>query len=66
MKENLKRHIEEIINLTDEEFDFIWHHFETTNKRKHQYLLQEGEIANKEYWIVKGFLKSYFFDENGK
>ena len=66
MKHPLKQHIEEIIKLTDKEFEFILSHFETTNKRKHQYLLQEGEVADKEYWIVKGCLKSYFFDESGK
>ncbi|WP_348272560.1 hypothetical protein [Gaetbulibacter sp. S0825] len=60
MKHHLKQHIEEIIKLTDEEFEFILSHFETTNKRKRQYLLQEGEIADKEYWIVKGCLKATF------
>ncbi len=66
MKHPLKQHIEEIIKLTDEEFEFILSHFESTTKRKHQYILEEGEIADKEYWIIKGCLKSYFFDENGK
>lgn len=62
----LKQHIEEIIPLTDAEFDFILSHFEQTKKRKHQYLLQEGDVANKEYWILKGCLKSCFFDDTGK
>ena len=62
----LKKHIEEIISLTDEEFDYILSHFEQTKKRKHQYIVQEGEIVNKEFWILNGCLKSYFLDENGK
>ncbi|CAM1353128.1 Crp/Fnr family transcriptional regulator [Tenacibaculum halocynthiae] len=62
----LRKHIEEIISLTDDEFDFILSHFEQVKKRKHQYILQEGEVANKEYWIIRGCLKSYFFDEKGK
>ena len=66
MKHSLRQHIEELIELSDEEFAFILRHFESTTKRKHQYILQEGEVANKEYWVVKGCLKSYFFDENGK
>jgi len=61
-----RNHLEEIISLTDQEFQFVLSHFETTKKRKHQYLLQEGEVAQKEYWILKGCLKSYFFDDNGK
>lgn len=62
----LRQHIEEIIELTDEEFEYIFSYFETVKKRKHQYIVQEGEVANKEFWIIKGCLKSYFFDENGK
>lgn len=62
----LRRHIEEIISLTDEEFDFIFGHFVPIKRKKHQYILQEGEVANKEYWIIKGCLKSFFLDEDGK
>ena len=66
MTHPLRQHIEEIIKLTDEEFEFILSHFEQTKKRKHQYIVQEGEIVNREYWILKGCLKSYFIDDNGK
>ncbi len=62
----LRQHIEEIIILTDEEFDFILGHFERIKKRKHQFLVQEGDFVNKEYWVIKGCLKTYFFDDNGK
>ena len=62
----LRQHIEELIDLTDEEFDVILSHFGQIKKRKHQYIVQEGEIISKEYWIVKGCLKSYFLDESGK
>ncbi|WP_420574074.1 Crp/Fnr family transcriptional regulator [Kordia sp.] len=66
MSHPLRQHIEEIISLTDEEFDFVLSHFTAVKKRKHQYIVQEGEIVNKEFWIVKGCLKSYFIDLNGK
>ncbi len=62
----LRKHIEEIISLTDAEFDFVLSHFRSVKKRKHQYIVQEGEIVTKEYWIIKGCLKSYFMDVNGK
>lgn len=62
----LRKHIEEIIPLTDEEFELVLSHFESTKKRKHQYLVQEGEIVNKEYWILNGCVKSYFLDKDGK
>ena len=62
----LRKHIEEVMSLTDEEFDFILSHFHQVNRRKHQYIVQEGEIVNKEYWVIKGCLKSTFLDDNGK
>ncbi len=62
----LRKHIEEIIPLTDEEFVFILSHFGKINKRKHQYIVQEGEVINKEYWIINGCLKSSFMDDDGK
>ncbi|WP_067029816.1 Crp/Fnr family transcriptional regulator [Allomuricauda sp. CP2A] len=62
----LRKHIEELINLTDEEFDMVLSHFEPIKKRKHQYLVQEGELVDKEFWVLKGCLKSYFVDDEGK
>lgn len=66
MMHPLRKHIEEIISLTDEEFEFVLGHFEKISKRKHQYLVQEGEIVKREYWVLSGCLKSYFLDETGK
>ena len=62
----LKTHIDEIVPLTNEEFDYVLSHFTAVNKRKHQFIVQEGELANKEFWVIKGCLKSYFFDDTGK
>lgn len=28
--------------------------------------MQEGELADREFWVQKGCVKSYFFDEDGK
>ena len=66
MMHPLRKHIEELINLTDEEFDMVLSHFEPIKKRKHQYLVQEGELVDKEFWVLKGCLKSYFVDDEGK
>lgn len=62
----LRLHFNEIISLTDSEFDYILSHFTAVNKRKHQFIIQEGELADKEFWVIKGCLKSYFFDDSGK
>lgn len=44
----LRQHIEEVISIIDEEFDFVLSHFKQINKRKHQYILQEAEIINED------------------
>ena len=62
----LRKHIEELIALTDEEFEFVLGHFDQVKKRKHQYIVQQGEFVDKEYWVLKGCLKSYVVDEDGK
>jgi CRP-like cAMP-binding protein len=33
--------------------------------RKHQYLLQEGDVCRFNYFICKGFVRWYFVDRNG-
>ena len=62
----LRKHIEEIIPLTDEEFSYVLSHFGTLKRRKHQFIVQEGEPCDKEFWVVKGCLKSCFLDHSGK
>lgn len=66
MQHPLRQQIEEIIPLTDEEFELILGHFQKVTKRKHQYLVQEGDIVNKEFWVVKGCLKNYCIDDSNK
>ena len=62
----LRAHIEELIPLSDKDFEFILSHFSHVRKRRHQYLVQEGDIADKEFWIVEGCVRSYFLGEDGK
>lgn len=65
-KHPLRRHIEEITPLTDEEFEYILGHFGAVHRRKHQFIVQEGEYVDREYWVVKGCLRASFFDYQGK
>ncbi len=66
MNHPLRAHIEEIIPLSDEEFEYILSHFHHIKKRKHQFIVEEGEAVSREFWVMKGCLKSYFFDGKGK
>lgn len=66
MSNELRRHIEEITPLTDEEFSYILSHFTEKKLKKHQYLVQVGDNVMHTYWVQKGLLKATYTDEKGK
>ncbi len=66
MTHPLKAHIEEITPITQEEFDYVLEHFVEVARRKHQFIVQQGEPVNREYWVLEGLLKSYVLDHTGK
>ena len=66
MQEILRRQIEKIVQLTDEEFRFVLSHFTARTFRKHQYAVQAGSPAPNDHFVVKGLLKSYYVDDLGK
>jgi CRP-like cAMP-binding protein len=66
MSIELRRHIEKITPLTDQEFDYILSHFTTKKLKKHQFLIQEGDNVSNDYFVVKGLLKAYHVDKEGK
>lgn len=62
----LRKHIEKILPLTDEEFAFVSTHFSTRKYKKHQYLVQEGDEVKHCYLVISGLLKLVYNDDNGK
>lgn len=62
----LKKHILETVNLNEEDWSYIASHFKLKKLKKHQFLIQEGGDVPNEFWIVKGLVRSYFIEENGK
>lgn len=60
--ESLRKHIEAIIDLTDDEFAYIASHFHSKKLRKHAFLVQEGDLVDNEHFVVKGALKAYVYD----
>ena len=64
--EKLRAHIEEIISISDEEFDYIKTFFTKRKVRKHQYLIQEGDNAKYEYVVMDGTFRVFYLDEEGK
>ncbi len=66
MSEILRQQIEKITPLTDEEFDYILSHFTIKKLKKHQFLLQESEFAQYDFFVTKGLLKAYYKNTEGK
>lgn len=66
MSKELKQHIEKIVSLMDSEFDFVLSHFTTKKFKKHQFLIQENNYVTDDFWVVKGLVKAYHRDIDGK
>lgn len=64
--EKLRKHIEEIIPITDEEFESIKPFFTIRRVLKNQYLIQQGDDAKYEYIIMSGIFRVFYLDEDGK
>jgi len=66
MNERLRQHIEEIIKLTDEEFEYVLSHFKYRKFLKNQYVVQQGDYVKYDYFVINGLLKSWQLDDKGK
>ena len=66
MERILRQQIEKIIKLTDEEFALVLSYFSFRKYQKNQYVVQAGDAAPNDHFVVKGLLKSFYIDDNGK
>jgi len=66
MYKTLRTQFEQVIPLTDKEFDFILSFFVFKKYKKHQFLIQEGEPVPYLFFIDKGLLKLVYTDDNAK
>lgn len=66
MFEKLRIHIEKIVPLSDEEFEHISSFFTYKKYKKHQFLIQEGELVLCNYFVIKGLLKLVYTDDTAK
>lgn len=66
MKLKLRRHIEEIIPLSDAEFDLIASYFVPQSIPKGAYVFKVGDKVPYTYFVVSGLLKLIYEDAAGK
>ncbi len=65
MFELLQQKVNELIEVSEEEFNFCRTLFTPRKIRKRQYLLQEGDVNRYQVFVEKGILRSYKIDEKG-
>jgi CRP-like cAMP-binding protein len=73
MKENLAQasiepllsYFGKMISLSNEEKELVTQYFHPRLYRKRQYVLQEGNICNQMYFVVRGCLRMYKIDDEG-
>ncbi|MCJ8152631.1 hypothetical protein MKJ01_02500 [Chryseobacterium sp. SSA4.19] len=66
MSEILRAQLSKYIEITDCEFEYILNHFTYKKLKKHQFLLQEDQLATDDYFLLSGCVKSYYTDTSGK
>lgn len=62
----LRRHIEDIVSLSDEEFETVSGFFSGIHVRRKEYVINAGQKVTSEFLVVQGCLKATAYDEQGK
>lgn len=65
MFDELLKHIEEVIELSESEKERFTSILIKKKLRKRQFLIQEGDLVKYEYFVARGCLKAYEIDDNG-
>lgn len=66
MTSEFRNHLEEIISVSDEEFEQISSYFTPKRLKKHQFLIQSGDLQVNDHFVIKGLLKAYYTNDEGK
>ena len=61
----LRRHIEDIISLTDSEFEEFVSILSVEKFKKDEFIIREGDTVSKEYFVLEGCIQAYHTSEDG-
>ncbi len=62
----LYQHINKQVALDEIAFEKLLNLFRPTNLKKGQRLIEQGSIVNHQYFVLKGCLRTYMIDSEGK
>jgi CRP-like cAMP-binding protein len=65
MRDQLERYINRYVNLTNSEFDLFLNHLSHKRYKTKEFLLQEGNICEYRYFILKGLIRFFHKSEKG-
>lgn len=63
---NLKRHIQKIVPVHDDDFERAWSYFTIKHLKKKEYLLRPTQISKHESYVVHGLFETAIVDDLGK
>jgi CRP-like cAMP-binding protein len=66
MEEMLRRHIEQVVRLSDEEYEFVRSHFTTKQFKKGEFLIERNKPVRHVYLVISGLLKLVFHDDTDR
>jgi CRP-like cAMP-binding protein len=65
-KKILRDHIEKIVKLTEDEFEFVLGHFTLKSFKKNQFIIQAGDHVRDAFFVLSGLIKLVYTDESAK
>lgn len=66
MSTELRQQIEQIVPLTDDEYEWVLTHFSQKFFKKHQIIVHQDDHVPYDYYVVKGLMKSSHTTLEGK
>ncbi|MGH2666450.1 Crp/Fnr family transcriptional regulator [Flavobacterium sp.] len=66
IKQQLSDYIKKIIEVTEEDLTIILSYFKPINQKKNDFLLSQGQVSQRTFFVGKGCLRIFFVNEEGK
>lgn len=65
MKEQIKKYFNRYVTFNESEIDLFYSKLKTKTFQKKEYLLKEQSVCKYNYFIIKGIVRSFYFDTKG-
>lgn len=65
MKEQIKKYFNRYVEFKDTEIDEIYSKLIPKTFQKKDYILREGQVCKKNYFIINGLVRSFYIDNKG-